>query len=178
MLPVLAKRNSIICLLVFCYVFLFYLQPSNFSIFGYLPEAGTLPLVQDPVIKITDPDLNIEVFATGLQNPTTMAFLESGDVLVLEKNNGTVRMIENGILKEQPLLDENVATFDTRGMLGIETSKDEITGKENVFLYYTEARDGTLDGEDKCSKPSTCDPEHSPNGNMLYKYELSDYHTE
>jgi aldose sugar dehydrogenase len=174
--------SFIIFLVLFCYstinngLFLFFLQPSHFFAYGYLPEAGSLPLVEDPNIEVIDPNLKIEVFAPGLQNPTNMAFLDSGDVLVLEKNNGTVRMIANGILSEQPLLDVNVANFDTRGMLGIATSKNEITGKENLFLYYTEAGKGALDGEDKCKSPGKCDPKYS-NGNILYKYDLSDDHT-
>jgi glucose/arabinose dehydrogenase len=85
-------------------------------------------------------------------------------------------MIANGTLIEQPLLDVNVANFDTRGMLGIATSKNEITGKERVFLYYTEARNGASDGQDKCLSPAKCDPKYS-NGNMLYQYDLSDDHT-
>jgi glucose/arabinose dehydrogenase len=172
----------IIFLLLFCYftinydLFLFFLQPSHFFAYGYLPEAGSLPLVEDLDINVIDPNLKIEVFATGLQKPTNMAFLDSGDVIVLEKNNGTVRMIANGTLIEQPLLDVNVANFDTRGMLGIATSKNEITGKERVFLYYTEARNGASDGQDKCLSPAKCDPKYS-NGNMLYQYDLSDDHT-
>lgn len=173
---------SFIIFLLFCCftinydLFLFFLQPSHFFAYGYLPEAGSLPIVEDTKIEVLDPNLKIEVFATGLQKPTNMAFLDSGDVLVLEKNNGTVRMIANGTLIEQPLLDVNVANFDTRGMLGIATSKNEITGKERVFLYYTEARNGASDGEDKCLRPGKCDPKYS-NGNMLYQYDLSDDQT-
>src|SRR5437867_1233803 len=103
-----------------------------------------------------------------------MAFLDSGDALVLEKLNGTVRKIVNGKLLPEPLLDVNVATYDTRGMLGIAVAKNETAGKQYIFLYYTEARDGQGDGEDKCFSPSKCIPGYLPNGNRLYRYELSD----
>ena len=48
-----------------------------------------------------------------------MAFLAPHDILVLEKNNGTVRRIVNGQLLEKPLLDVNVANKVERGMVGI-----------------------------------------------------------
>ena len=146
------------------------LQTLNASI----PKPGSLPLLNDRSITLSDPKLKIEIFATGLKNPTNMAFLDSGDALVLEKQNGTVRKIANGKLLSEPLLDVNVATYDTRGMLGIAIAKNETARKQYIFLYYTEARDGQGDSEDKCFSPSKCIPGHLPNGNRLYRYELSD----
>jgi glucose/arabinose dehydrogenase len=67
--------------------------------------------------------LQIELFATGLKRPTNMAFFDSGDVLVFEKEKGTLRKIVNGNLVKEPLLDVSVATFDSRGMLGIAVRK-------------------------------------------------------
>ena len=146
------------------------LQTLNASI----PKPGSLPLLKDRSVNLSDSRLKIEIFATGLKNPTNMAFLDSGDALVLEKLNGTVRKIVNGKLLPEPLLDVNVATYDTRGMLGIAVAKNETAGKQYIFLYYTEARDGQGDSEDKCFSPSKCIPGHLPNGNRLYRYELSD----
>ena len=40
----------------------------------------------------------------GLESPSSMAFLAPNDILVLEKNNGTVRRIVNGQLLEKPSL--------------------------------------------------------------------------
>ena len=39
---------------------------------------------------INDPNLKVDVVFKGLQFPTAMAFLGPNDILVLEKNNGTV----------------------------------------------------------------------------------------
>jgi aldose sugar dehydrogenase len=138
-----------------------------------VPKPGTLPLLKDKSVKISDPELVIEKIATGLKQPTAMAFLDSRDILVLEKDNGTVRKIVNGNLVKEPLLDINVATFDTRGMLGIAVAKNETLAKLYVFLYYTEAKQGQGDGEDKCDSPSKCNAGNLPNGNRLYRYELS-----
>ena len=49
-----------------------------------------------------------------------MAFLAPNYILVLEKNNGTVKRIINGNVIKEPLLDVNVATpKNERGLLAI-----------------------------------------------------------
>jgi glucose/arabinose dehydrogenase len=72
-----------------------------------------------------------------LSSPTSMAFMDSNNILVLEKT-GSVRLISNGILQEQPVLNVPVDTESERGLLGIATLEDD-----TVFLYFTES-DETL----------------------------------
>ena len=91
----------------------------------------------EPTVK--DPDLRIETVATGLMFPTTMAFVGPDDILVLEKNKGTVQRIVNGQMLDEPLLKVNVSSEVERGMLGIAISKQNQTGKPLVFLYFTES---------------------------------------
>src|SRR5918997_2955316 len=69
---------------------------------------------------VTDANFTVETVATGLKIPTDMAFLSDDVILVLEKNNGTVRKVVNGTVLQDPLLDVAVATKDERGMLGID----------------------------------------------------------
>jgi aldose sugar dehydrogenase len=107
----------------------------------------------EPTIK--DLNLKVETVATGLALPTTMAFIGPNDILVLEKNKGTVQRIVNGQMLAEPLLRVNVSSEVERGMLGIATSQDNQTGKSNVFLYYTES-----EGEE-------------PVASRLYRYELT-----
>ena len=47
-----------------------------------------LALAQPTVAK--DPSLKVELVAQGLRSPTSMAFLGPNDILVLEKETGTV----------------------------------------------------------------------------------------
>jgi glucose/arabinose dehydrogenase len=110
---------------------------------------------------VTDSNFAVETVATGLKIPTDMAFLSNDDILVLEKNNGTVRRVVNGTVLQDPLLDVAVATKDERGMLGIDIAEN--VGHTSVFLYYTEAKE--KDGEDL----QGIEP---PLGNRLYRYEL------
>jgi aldose sugar dehydrogenase len=114
---------------------------------------------------IYDPNLHAEVVVEGLELPTTMAFLGPNDMLVLEKEKGTVQRIIDGKILPQPLLDVKVAGFIERCMCGIAVSKDT-PGHTYVFLFYTETQ--TADREDM-----TADPK-APLGNRLYRYELVD----
>jgi glucose/arabinose dehydrogenase len=118
--------------------------------------------VEEGKPKILDSHLKVEQVVGGLDTPTTMAFLGPNDILVLEKDKGTVQRIVNGKLLGQPLLDVNVAISVERGMCGIVISKHD--SKTYVFLYYTEISGN--DGEDRQGK--------EPMGNRLYRYELVD----
>ena len=54
-----------------------------------------------------------------------MAFVGKDDILVLEKNNGTIKRIVNGNLLEEPVLDLNVANKIERGLLGIAVANQD-----------------------------------------------------
>ncbi len=103
-----------------------------------------------------------------------MAFLGPDDILVLEKDKGTVKRIVNGKLLPEPLLDVNVATESERGMLGIAVTKNGTGANNNnkyAFLYFTES---VQDGNDDCPRDNFCNPGNDPLGNRLYRYELVD----
>jgi aldose sugar dehydrogenase len=108
------------------------------------------------VPKIDDRNLKIVEVVHGLYLPARIAFLGVNDILVIEKNNGTVNRIVNGTILDHPLLDVNVANQEERGLVGIAVSKNE--AGTYVFLYYTEA-ESKDDGKVL--------------GNRLYRYEFS-----
>lgn len=110
---------------------------------------------QFPIVlaqSVNDQNLNVESFVEGLNSPTSMAFLDNNNILVLEKN-GLVRLVSNGQLQSQPVLEVSVNTQSERGLLGIavqesnsiDNSSIHNVNTKNVFLYYTEAgEDGEL----------------------------------
>ena len=108
------------------------------------PSAG------GPTFK--DPKLKAEVVFTGLRLPTSMAFLGPNDILVLQKNTGTVQRIVNGRMLPQPLLHVNVGQGVEWGMLGIAVARhnNNIT---YVFLYYTEP-EGSNSGDQEGRRTS------------------------
>lgn len=135
----------------------------NLILFGYYsPRANAQESGSPGMPTVNDPNLKVEVVFDGIKFPTSMAFLGPDDILVLEKNNGTVQRIVNGQMLDEPLLDVNVANDVERGMLGIAVSKSN-TGNIYVFLYYTESK--TKDGDDVRKGKE-------PLGNRLFRYEL------
>src|ERR1041385_8501296 len=112
-------------------------------------------------INLHDPNLKAEVVASGLRFPTTMAFLGPNDILVNEKNNGTVQRIIDGKIQPQPVLDVSVANKVERGMIGIAVAKPNSTNSKSsptyVFVSYTATK---VEGSDICPKPSYCVPGH------------------
>src|SRR5919106_6496624 len=123
----------------------------------------------EPIVN--DPNLKVEIVFKGIEFPTSMIFLDQDDILVLEKNNGVVRRIVNGMSLSEPLLDVNVANANERGLLGIAVAKND-GNTTNVFLYYTESKE--RDGNDDCPTSTDCKKGNDPLGNRLYRYELID----
>ena len=85
-------------------------------------------------IVLSDPKLKIELVASGLDFPTTMAFLGPDDFLILEKNTGNVKRIIDGTLLEKPLLNVKPNIKDERGLLGIAISEKNNNNYNDVSL--------------------------------------------
>jgi glucose/arabinose dehydrogenase/plastocyanin len=96
----------------------------------FLEEPRTVDYKTIPIIL--DSDFKIEEYVTGLFVPVNMEFIEN-DLLVLEKNTGTVRHIKDNKLLDFPILDVEVSNYGEHGLLGI-TSVDN-----SVYLFFTEA---------------------------------------
>ena len=136
-------------------LFVLVFMPLSHSVSAQQKIPGVVASIGKGEPTIKDLNLKVETVATGLALPTTMAFIGPNDILVLEKNKGTVQRIVNGQMLAEPLLRVNVSSEVERGMLGIATSQDNQTGKSNVFLYYTESEGG------------------EPVASRLYRYELT-----
>jgi glucose/arabinose dehydrogenase len=89
---------------------------------------------QWPSLQIPYKSLKVELVTEGLSFPTSMEFIDNNNILVLQKDNGTVHLVSNGILQKKPVLKVQVDTKGERGMLGITHSR-----KDTVFLYFTES---------------------------------------
>lgn len=121
-----------------------------------------------PSPDVNDPNLRVEEVFEGLELPTSMAFLGENDILVTEKDSGTVQRIVDGELQDDPVIDVQVANNDERGLLGIDISNTNSTDTANneqyVFLYFTESGGGE-DGDDWSAGIP-------PSGTRLYKYNI------
>lgn len=123
---------------------------------AYFTHNSSTVLAAPSIIK--DPNLKVETVVNGFSFPTSMAFIDSNNILVLEKG-GQVRLVSNGVLQGKPVLQVPVNTESERGLLGIaimnssnpsnpnnDTSTNKNKNNNNnkfVFLYYTESNGGT-----------------------------------
>ncbi len=108
---------------------------------------------------VNDPALEVTLVTSGLSQPTSMAFLGDKDILVLQKSNGMVRWVQDGVLQPGNVLDVAVHFSSERGLLGIAPDPD-FPHNGYVYLYYTESSTGA----DTNSGLST------PLGNRVYRY--------
>lgn len=107
-------------------------QPTTSPTNSAAPE-GTFAVIPDSdPPRLRDQSLRVEKVIEGLSAPTSMVFVGDDDILVLQKDDGRVRMVQDGRLLEAPLLDLDVDNRSERGLLGIAV-KDSW-----VFLYLTE----------------------------------------
>jgi glucose/arabinose dehydrogenase len=90
------------------------------------------------------PSLGVRPVATGLNLPTTMAFLSSNELFVLEKNNGQVQYLVDGAV-HHTALDLAVNNFSERGLLGIALDPS-FASNHFVYLYWS------------CIAPPSADP--------------------
>ena len=73
--------------------------------------------------------------ASGINNPTAMAFAPDGRLFVCEQG-GALRVIKNGALLSAPFVTLAVNSAGERGLLGIAFDPD-FTNNNFVYLYYT-----------------------------------------
>jgi aldose sugar dehydrogenase len=112
---------------------------------------------------LIDPSLKLNIVLENISNPTTMAFLDQDDFLLLERVNGTVERFVNSQKLNEPLLDLEVS--QSEGLLGMAISNSTLESSNNtkqVYLYYT---------------PSTEDCACQGIGNLLVRYDLAENNT-
>jgi glucose/arabinose dehydrogenase len=117
------------------------LIPSLILAINYLPAFTQFynEISQTPYLYQSDDNgLRIELFADGLAQPTSMTFVGKDTILVLEKDTGMVRVVNNGILENDSVLSARVDPKAERGLLGIDVLKMGAKNDDYVFIYLTE----------------------------------------
>jgi aldose sugar dehydrogenase len=125
------------------------LQPIPIALLGLISSQVQAQTVADPALRIR------EVVA-GLNQPTAMAFIGVGDILVLQKNDGKVRRVVGGVLQPSEVLDVAVDNASERGLLGIALHPG-FSATPFIYLYFTESSTGD-------------DSTGSPLANRVYRY--------
>ncbi len=92
---------------------------------------------------LVDRNLELRTAATGLNTPTSFAFIGPNDVLVLEKQTGRVIRVQGNA--QTTVLDLAVNNGSERGLLGIAVHPN-FPATPHVFLYWTESSTGVDTG--------------------------------
>jgi len=105
---------------------------------------------------LNDPNLRITQLFGDLNQPTAMTFIGADDLLVLQKADGRVRRVTNGVLQTGSVLDVNVDNASERGLLGIAVHP-AFPATPFIYIYYTEST-------------AASDTFGSPLANRVYRY--------
>ena len=102
--------------------------------------ASASPAVRTDVVaqdgpEMVVPDLDVATVTSGLVTPTSLAFIDSNDLLVLEKNTGRVLRVTDGAIAGIAL-DLGVNFASERGLLGIALHPDFPTDP-GVYLFWS-----------------------------------------
>ena len=81
------------------------------------------------------PGFTDSLVASGLTNPTAMAFAPDGRIFVCEQG-GALRVIKNGVLLGAPFLTVTVDSSGERGLLGVAFDPNFVSN-QLVYVYYT-----------------------------------------
>ncbi|HYH85796.1 MAG TPA: PQQ-dependent sugar dehydrogenase, partial [Pyrinomonadaceae bacterium] len=109
--------------------------PSNNDVTVALPVNA-----QAVAPSMTVSNLGVRTVASGLNQPTSMAFIAANDFFVLEKASGRVVRVVNGAV-QGAVLDLAVNSASERGLLGVALHPNFATNSF-VYLYWTESSTG------------------------------------
>jgi hypothetical protein len=116
-------------------------------IFVAIQLIPILSVHADPTM--TNNHFRIEITFSANFEPSSMTFLGQDDILVLDRDEGKVYRVTQGI-NSATVLDVNVGTDGYRGLLGVVATVNE-NESINVFLYFTESPKS--DGDDVSKNP-------------------------
>jgi aldose sugar dehydrogenase len=99
-----------------------------------VPTASmAAPLLLDPALSVTSA-------ASGLLQPTSVAFLAANEMFVAEKSTGRVQRVINGVV-QGTVLDLAVNSGSERGLLGMALAPG-FAVNPSVYVYWTESSTG------------------------------------
>jgi uncharacterized repeat protein (TIGR01451 family) len=115
-------------------------QETDFDTSNNTSTATTLAEAQSNGPRLLVPGLALRTVVSGLDSPTSMAFIGTNDFFVLEKNGGRVLRVLNGRV-QSIALDLAVNNASERGLLGIALHPN-FAVNHFVYLYWTESSTG------------------------------------
>jgi aldose sugar dehydrogenase len=108
--------------------------------------------------SLVDSNLRVQTEVSGLELPTSIAFLGQDDMLVLEKNSGKVQHVVGGKVVGTAL-DLSVNNFSERGLLGIALHPG-FPNNAGVYLFWTCRALATPDADPFLPEERRCSDDH------------------
>ena len=106
-----------------------------FALAAVIGPAAVRPVVAQGGPEMVVPNLEVNAVASGLDTPTSIAFIGPNDLLVLEKNTGRVMRVTDGVITGTAL-DLGVNAASERGLLGI-ALHPEFPTNPGVYLFWS-----------------------------------------
>jgi len=97
------------------------------------------PPIPEPITEYSNE--SVQILATNLEKPWAIDFAD--DKIFVTEKAGRVRVIESGVLLDDPLATLRVANVFGGGLLGIAVHP-AFDNNHFIYVYYTYEKDGTL----------------------------------
>ena len=97
------------------------------------------PPIPEPTTEYNNE--SVQVLATMLDKPWAIGF--GGDKIFVTEKTGYLRVIDSGILLDEPLATLRTANVFGGGLLGIAVHPD-FTNNHFIYVYYTYEKDGVF----------------------------------
>ena len=122
------KRVSIIVIIV----------GVSFSVFVLSSPSSPIPIPEPPSAKESD---NIQIVAENLDRPRAIAV--SGDTVYVTEKGGTILVVQDGTILDEPLASLRAADVFDGGLLGIALDP-KFDSNRYIYVFLTYEEDDTL----------------------------------
>ncbi|MFO7815509.1 MAG: PQQ-dependent sugar dehydrogenase [Halanaerobiales bacterium] len=99
-------------------------------------EVGSVPQDANDFLKKEVEEVTVENWVTNLNIPWQLVFLPGSNRALVTERSGNIRLIENGILKEEPYAVPAVAAEGEGGLMGIAHHPNFPT-EPYIYIMYT-----------------------------------------
>jgi glucose/arabinose dehydrogenase len=149
------KKREIICFILSILMSNVIINFDGIFVSNVSGQSSSSEKESEGSIVFKDPKLKAELVVSGLEFPTSIAFLDKNDFLIVEKETGMVKRVTDGKILE-PLLQLTVSGKDERGLLGIDIDKKQYPGFSVIYVYLSYV---------ECESKESCE-------NKVVRYEL------
>ncbi len=110
------------------------------SIFILSFQTDPIPIPQPPT---SDTKKSVDILATNLEKPVSIAFDKGGDRIFITEKVGRIRVVQNGTLLNDPLVTLRTVNVFDGGLLGI-TTHPNFDENHFLYVYHTYEEDDKL----------------------------------